>query len=81
MTEPTVEAAQDDPHEYVDLMLEFKDGKIVGCEFYGEGRQAEPITGLQFFKPIGSVETAEWPRHIERIARRLKLAFGRLSRS
>ncbi len=28
----------DDPHEYVDLMIEVKDGQVVGCEFYGSLR-------------------------------------------
>jgi len=72
------EISGNDPREYVDLMIEFKDGKVVGCEFYGEGRQAEPLTEPQFFMPIAGVV---WPRGLDRIARRIKLALGRLSRS
>lgn len=68
---------ESDPREYVDLMLDIKDGQVVGCEFYGEGRQAEPLTEPQLFMPVASVA---WPRGMERIARRVKLALGRLSR-
>lgn len=67
MTEPSV----DDPHEYVDLMLEIKDGQVVGCEYYGEGRQAEPLTEPIFFTP----GTDTWTRGLERVARRIKLAL------
>lgn len=55
-------------HEYVDLMLDIKDGKVVSCEFYGEGRQVEPLTEPMLFKPLGG---ESWPRHLELVGRRL----------
>jgi hypothetical protein len=78
MTELAAETEQNDPHEYVELMLDIEDGQVIGCEFYGEGRQAEPLTEPAFFMPVAGVV---WPRGMARIARRVKLALGRLSRS
>jgi hypothetical protein len=62
-------------HEYVDLMLDVKDGQIVSCEFYGEGRQVEPLTGPVLFKPLGG---DEFPRGWKRIEHQIKRALRRL---
>lgn len=59
-------------HEYVDLMLDIKDGQIVGCEFHGEGRQAEPLTEPTLFRPLGA---DIFPRGLGRIERRIKRAL------
>jgi hypothetical protein len=37
-----------DDDEYVEYLLDVKDGQIVSCEYYGEGRQVEPLTGPVF---------------------------------
>ena len=78
MTEPTIGIKNADPHEYVDLMIEVKNGQVVGCEFYGEGRAAEPVTEPLFFRPGAS---DVWTRGLEHVARRMKLALAALSRS
>ena len=72
---PTV---QDDAaeHEYVDLMLDVKDGQIVSCEFYGEGRQVKPLTEPVLFRLL---DGEQFPRGWKRLERRIKNAFRRLS--
>lgn len=64
--------------EYIELILEAKDGKIVSCEFYGEGRQVEPLTEPVLFKRLDG-ETR--PRHFAAVERRVKRAFRRLADS
>jgi hypothetical protein len=39
-----------DDHEYVEYLLEFKGGQIVSCEYFGEGRQVEPLTEPVFLR-------------------------------
>lgn len=73
-----IEAGTDDQREYVEYMLEVKDGQVVGCELYGEGRQSEPLTDPAFFMPVSGVV---WPRGMERVARRVGLVLRRLTRS
>jgi hypothetical protein len=41
----------EDNHEYVEFLLDVKDGKIVSCEYFGEGRQVEPLTGPLLLRP------------------------------
>ena len=64
-------------HEYVEYMLDVKDGQVVGCEFFGEGRQVEPLTEPMLLKLL---EGDSFPRGWRRIERRIKLAFGKLMR-
>lgn len=59
-------------HEYVEYMLDVKDGQIVGCKFFGEGRQVEPLTEPVLFKPL---DGNPLPREWQRIERRIKLAI------
>ena len=61
--------------DYVEYLLDVKDGQIVGCEFSGEGRQVEPLTEPKLFVPVGSVVYLRW---LERIERRVKMAFRNL---
>lgn len=61
-------------HEYVELMLDVKDGEIVGCEFFGEGRQVAPITEPVLLRPL---QGDAFPRGWERIGRRVKRALAR----
>lgn len=65
-------------HEYVDLMLDIKDGKTVGCDFHGEGRQALPLTEPVLFKPL---EGEFFPRSLGRIERQIKWALRKMARS
>jgi hypothetical protein len=64
-------------YEYVDLMLDVKDGQIVGCELYGEGRQVEPLVEPILFKPL---EGDAFPRGWKRIERAIKRAFRNFGR-
>lgn len=59
-------------HEYVDLMLDVKGGQIVSCEFFGEGRQVDPLTEPILFKPL---EDGQFPRGWRRIERAIKRAL------
>lgn len=65
----------DDEHEYVELLLDVKDGEVVSCEYFGEGRQAVPLT-----KPIllKQVEGDVWPRGYARLERLIQRAFRKL---
>jgi hypothetical protein len=38
-------------HEYVEFLLDVKDGQIVSCEYFGEGRQVEPLTAPLLLRP------------------------------
>ena len=40
-------------HEYVEYQLQVKNGRIVSCEFFGEGKQVDPMTGVKVYKPAG----------------------------
>lgn len=62
-------------HEYVDLMLDVKDGRVVSSEFFGEGKQVEPLTEPLLLKPLDSTH---WPRGWRRIERQIKSALRRL---
>jgi hypothetical protein len=41
----------EDDHEYVEFLLEIRDGQIVSCEYFGSGRQVEPLTGPVWLRP------------------------------
>lgn len=56
-----------DDRDYVEYVLDVKDGKIVGCEFAGEGQQVEPLTEPKVFLPVGSVVYPHWFQRIERV--------------
>lgn len=62
-------------HDYVEYMLDVKDGQIIGCEVHGEGRQIEPLTEPVLFVPVGEIM---YPRWFKRIQHRVKMALGRL---
>lgn len=61
--------------DYVEYMLDIKDGQVVGCEFHGEGRQVEPLTEPVVFVPAGEISYPHW---FARVQRRIKLALSRL---
>ena len=58
-------------HEYVDLLLEVKDGEVVGCEHFGEGTQNEPIAEPVIYVPATGVQALG----ISRLERRIKRAL------
>lgn len=63
-------------HEYVEYQFDIENGEVVACKFFGEGRQVEPLT-----EPIASIPVAgmPWPPGLERIARRVTRALGKLA--
>ena len=66
-----------DEHEYVEYVLDVEDGKIVCCEYAGEGRQATPLTEqvtILFYPPPNE----PFPRGWKRLERRIKRTFDRL---
>lgn len=66
-------------HEYIELMLDVKNGEIVSCEFFGEGRQVEPLTEPVILKPL-DCDGRGWKR-IERRIRQLFRAVGECERN
>ena len=58
-----------DEHEYVEYVLELKDGQVVSAEFAGEGRQVEPLTKPILLMPVGNLP---WPRWLESLERRIQ---------
>lgn len=66
-------------HDFVEYELEFKDGVIVGCNYFGEGGQVEPLDGLKVYVPTGQPVDHRSFRWIEHVERRLKIALSRLS--
>lgn len=72
------EQLAEDDCEYVEYQFDVENGQVVACRLFGEGRQAEPLTGPVAYLPVAGMP---WPRGIERIARRLTLAFSKMARS
>ena len=62
-------------HEYVEYQLRVENGRIVGCEFFGEGKQVEPLAGVKVYKPAGE-NAPDW--FLKRVERRLIRAFSKL---
>ena len=60
-------------HEYVEYQLDVENGQIVGCRFFGEGKQTDPLPDLKVYKWSGSIPD----RWLQRLEKRLKLIFGR----
>jgi hypothetical protein len=67
----------DSEHEYVEYQIDVENGEVVACRFFGEGRQVDPLTEPVAYMPVAG---ALRPPGIERIARRITLALGRLAR-
>jgi len=63
-------------HEYVEYLLDVKDGKIVSAEYAGEGRQVEPLTKPIFLQPVDSIV---WPRGLKRLERIMQRALRRFT--
>lgn len=62
-------------HEYVEYQLQVKNGRIVSCEFFGEGKQVDPMTGVKVYKPAGE-NIPDW--FLKRVERRLMRAISKL---
>lgn len=63
-------------HEYVELQLTAEDGRIVACEFFGEGRQVEPLT-----EPVVYIPATDAPREMrgfENLRRRVVRALSKV---
>jgi hypothetical protein len=72
---------QEPEHDYVEYLLDVKDGQVVACEFFGEGRQVEPLTGVVVLMPINSnPANADWLHGFKVVARRIETAFRKLDR-
>jgi hypothetical protein len=50
MTELAAETEQNDPHEYVELMLDIEDGQVIGCEILWRGPPSRAVdrTGVLY---------------------------------
>lgn len=68
-------------HDYIEYQLDVENGVITGCRLFGEGTQTEPLDGIKIYKPTGQPVNLNFDRWLERVERRLKLAFGRLERT
>lgn len=68
---------EDSEHDFIEYELDFKDGEIVACRYFGEGKQADPLDGLKVYVPTGQPMDHRLFRWVERFERRLKLTFGR----
>jgi hypothetical protein len=62
----------DDPCDYVELLLDVQKGEVVSCEFFGEGRQAVPLTEPVIMKLVDDVI---WPRGLARLERLIRRAL------
>lgn len=63
-------------HDYVEYQLDVENGVIVGCSFFGEGKQIEPLDGLKVYVPAGQDFSLHFDRWLERIERRLKRSIA-----
>lgn len=71
-------ATTNDDHEYVEYEMEFLNGEVVSCQYFGEGRQTTPIIEPVILKPItGDV----WPRGLTRIERMIRRGFRKLQQT
>lgn len=63
--------------DYVEYMLDVKDGQVIGCEYHGEGQQVEPLTESVVYVPVPDIT---YPRGFRLVERRIKSALRKLCR-